>query len=198
MLHTETFYHIYNHANGIENLFIEDKNYPFFIQKYILHIEPIASTYAYCLMPNHFHFLIKIKEEKIIRNIPKFKDIDTSLIPYQISKSFANLFSSYTQAYNKVYKRRGSLFLKNFKYKEINNEKYLFNLLFYIHKNPIHHGFVMNLEDWQYSSYHSYLHSSNNNFIETEYFLNEFSSVENFIKFHQQNILLDDRISLEK
>lgn len=56
-LETGQYYHIYNHANGDDNLFREAKNYPFFLQKYHQHISPIAETIAWCLMPNHFHLL---------------------------------------------------------------------------------------------------------------------------------------------
>ena len=59
-----TFYHIYNHENGNENLFREEDNYQFFLKKWAAYISVIADTYAYCLMPNHFHFLLRIKEEK--------------------------------------------------------------------------------------------------------------------------------------
>lgn len=60
-METEKFYHIYNHANGNENLFIEEENYHFFLQQWDKYISPIADTYAYCLIPNHIHFLIRIK-----------------------------------------------------------------------------------------------------------------------------------------
>ncbi len=58
------FYHLYNHANGNENLFRNEENYLFFLKKFAFYVNPIADTYAYCLMPNHIHFLIAIKEEK--------------------------------------------------------------------------------------------------------------------------------------
>ena len=64
ILEPDHFYHIYNHANGIENLFRTEDNYHYFLKKYHQHISPIAETWAYCLMPNHFHFLVRIKEEK--------------------------------------------------------------------------------------------------------------------------------------
>lgn len=173
MLQFETHYHIYNHANGSENLFREKKNYAYFLKKYHHYINPIADTLAWCLMPNHFHLLVKIKEEKeITKNVKTFSKVSNfgkglgfkanspedfekrnkakSLF---LSKQFANFFSSYTQSYNKVYKRRGSLFLKNFKRKEIKDENYLRNLIFYIHLNPVKHQFVKAPNDWLYSSY---------------------------------------------
>lgn len=62
------YYHIYNRANGSERLFLSDDNYRFFLKKYLQHIEPIVNTYCYCLMPNHFHLLVKVKsEDELIR-----------------------------------------------------------------------------------------------------------------------------------
>ncbi|HEX4372500.1 MAG TPA: hypothetical protein VHZ50_04255, partial [Puia sp.] len=59
-----SYYHIFNHANGDENIFREEENYRFFLEKYVLYIHPVAETLAYCLMPNHFHMLVKIKTEQ--------------------------------------------------------------------------------------------------------------------------------------
>ena len=63
MLSANQYFHIYNHAIGNENLFREEKNYNFFIKKYIKYIVPHTETYAYCLMPNHFHLLLKVNNE---------------------------------------------------------------------------------------------------------------------------------------
>jgi REP element-mobilizing transposase RayT len=64
MFEAEKVYHIYNRANGRENLFIEERNFHFFLDKYFHHISPIAKTFAFCLMPNHFHIMIRIKAEE--------------------------------------------------------------------------------------------------------------------------------------
>lgn len=165
MLHPNTYYHIYNHANGDDNLFREGKNYPFFLKKYHHHIDPIADTMAWCLMPNHFHLLVRIKGERDLkRDFPKFRTLENLnneekelKLSHLLSKQFANFFSSYSQSFNKVYKRRGSLFLKNFKRKVITSEKYLFNLILYIHLNPVKHGFTKKPEDWDWSSYFDFM-----------------------------------------
>src|SRR5690606_5735657 len=105
------YYHIYNHANGNENLFRERENYRFFLQQYQKHITPVADTLAYCLMPNHFHLLVRIKEAetllstfpkllKTTSNLPGFQNLEGLLSPF-ISKQFSNLFNSYTKAFNK-------------------------------------------------------------------------------------------------
>src|SRR5690554_1822032 len=182
MLIFEKYYHIYNHANGNENLFREQKNYEYFLEKYKQHISPIAETIVWCLMPNHFHLLVKIKtEEEIVstssltsssstfpkfqtlekleksRKLEKLKKLETLEAKSNfLSKQFANFFSSYTQSFNKVYGRRGSLFLKNFKRKEILDENYLRNLILYIHLNPLKHGFTNDILDWKWNSYQSF------------------------------------------
>ena len=75
-LSPETTFHIYNRANGNEKLFISAENYRYFIQKYQEHILPIADTFCYCLMPNHFHFLVRIKTEDQLRTaFPKLETL---------------------------------------------------------------------------------------------------------------------------
>lgn len=164
MLTPSNYYHIYNHANGDDNLFKEAKNYPFFLQKYHQHINPIAETIAWCLMPNHFHLLVKIKDEVSLKqDFPKFQTLENLTseerqlrLSYLLSKQFSNFFSSYSQSFNKVYQRRGSLFLKNFKRKLIDSEAYLFQLIIYIHTNLVKHGFTSNLLDWEWTSYSTF------------------------------------------
>lgn len=177
MLEFDKYYHIYNHANGDDQLFREEKNYDFFLRKYRQHIDPIADTKAWCLMPNHFHLLVKIKSEADIveyflkqadppasflssnfSKVPNFRKVDDpeALKSKFLSKQFSNFFSSYSQAFNKIYQRRGSLFLKNFKRKEIENDFYLKTIILYIHLNPIKHGFTRQIDDWPWHSYHEF------------------------------------------
>ena len=56
-------YHIYNHANGRENIFLEEENYRFFPQKYAKYLGGVVDTYAYCLMPNHFHLMVGVRSD---------------------------------------------------------------------------------------------------------------------------------------
>ena len=164
LLQPDTIYHIYNHANGADNLFREEKNYHYFLKKYFEYIQPIAKTYAYCLMPNHFHFMVRVRERSDLLNFFKgrkphqgFETLDEVELSYLISRQFSNLFNGYTQAINKMYNRRGSLFMSNFRRKEINDEAYFSALVKYIHVNPIKHGFTKNLMEWTHSSVHHYL-----------------------------------------
>lgn len=120
------FYHLFNHANGRENLFIEEKNYRFFLEKLALHIIPACRVYAYCLMKNHFHLLISVrtKEELLQLWQPPDTDIvlDDKKFVLKTSKSFSNLFSSYTRAFNKVYERMGSWFIPSMKTELIDSD----------------------------------------------------------------------------
>jgi len=63
-LEPDKYYHIYNHAVGGDNLFCSNENFNYFLQKYKHYITPIADTFAYCLMPNHFHLAVRIKSKK--------------------------------------------------------------------------------------------------------------------------------------
>ncbi|MEP0984207.1 hypothetical protein [Ekhidna sp.] len=179
------FYYIYNHANGSENLFRSDENYHFFLRQWAKYIEPVADTYAYCLMPNHFHALI---QTKIFA--PPFGKYET--FQKYASKQFSNFFSSYTQAFNKMYDQRGSLFMPNFKRKEINSDAYLTQIITYIHKNPIHHGFCNSLDDWPYSSFHALL-STKPTKIKREKVLEWFGGQKAVKVCHLQNVHLTDK-----
>ena len=187
------FYHIYNHANGSENLFRNDENYNFFLRKWSHHIEPIAESYAYCLMPNHFHFLVRIKDEE---NLGKLDQTGFQNLSDFLSKKFSNLFVSYAKAYNKMYDRRGSLFNRPFKAKEIENDSYLTNVIFYIHHNPLHHGFTKSIADWEHSSYHAMI-SNKLTRLKRKEVQSWFGSKNDFKEFHDQAIKGLEKLELE-
>ncbi|MEO6611087.1 MAG: transposase [Chitinophagaceae bacterium] len=188
-------YHIYNHSNGYENIFREKTNYDFFLGRLSLHVLPVAKIYAYCLMPNHFHMLLQVREPKELAGYfiqkPFIKDDrELSLEPFlvkKVSKSFSNLFNSYAQAFNKMYSRMGSLFMQNIKRKEIRGDESFCRVVFYIHANPVHHRFVKTIDKWTYSSY-NILRGSENTVLEREQVLRTFGGRNGFIKYHEQPI----------
>lgn len=95
-------------------------------------------------MRNHFHLLVYFKERsEISENAFDLKEP---------SKQLSHLFNAYAQAVNKKYGRTGSLFERPFERKRIDSEKYLKQLILYIHKNPITHNVVKNIEDYSWSS----------------------------------------------
>lgn len=73
-LKPDTSYHILNHANGFENIFREAENYRFFMDKYQEYIAPVTETYAYALMPNHFHAALRIRRSEVIEELIRNKN----------------------------------------------------------------------------------------------------------------------------
>lgn len=194
-LESDKYYHIFNHAVGKDVLFKTDENYSYFFKKYAFYISPIADTFAYCLMPNHFHFALRIKSQKELQQLltlPKFQTL--AKLNTSISKQFSNLFSSYSQAFNKQQNRRGTLFEKPFKRKQITSDIYFKQLIHYIHYNPVHHQFVDDLRNWKYSSYEIYF-SDKATLLKREEVINWFVNKENFYLFHKKEI--DDKLYVE-
>ena len=199
-------YHIFNHANGFENIFTVDDNYRFYLDKYQQYILPIAETYAYCLLPNHFHLVVRIRRREVLEEVflnfkstnfskfPNFGKVENSgkveitdnIIEQFISKQFANLFSCYTQSFNKVNKRRGSLFLKNFRREPIENKAYFLNAVIYTHRNPVHHAFCDRYTDWSYTSFCE-IKERNSHMIEVDKLLRMFGGRDSFIDLHEQS-----------
>lgn len=199
-------YHIFNHANGFENIFTEDENYRFFIDKYKQYILPIAETYAYCLLPNHFHLVVRIRCKEVIEEliciadnsnfskVPNFGKVESVVtvervgtIEYYISKQFANFFSCYTQSFNKVNKRKGSLFLKNFRRELIDNKDYFLNAVIYTHRNPVHHAFCDRYNDWSYTSFCEII-DGRSRIVEVDKLFRMFGGKNSFIELHEQSI----------
>ena len=83
---------------------------------------------CYCLLRNHFHFLIRIRDPLDARTDP--------------SRCFSNLFNAYARAFNRMYHRTGALFQRPFGRRAVTDDRYFVRLVTYIHHNPQHHGFV--------------------------------------------------------
>ena len=186
-------YHVWTHANGNENLFRSDENYRYFMKKYFLHVYPVVKTYAYCLMPNHLHLMVKVREEQEILEFLRNKRKDPNLQGFEnlgglsncISQQISNLFNAYTKAYNCKYNRKGSLFTPNFGRKQIDSEQYFARLIVYIHNNPVYHGFVENPGEWRYSSWKAYLLAKSTN-VEIQEGLEWFGSINTFKALHHE------------
>lgn len=155
------FYHIYNRSNNKETIFKSDDNYRFFLQRWDRYLTPYVDTFSYALLPNHFHFLVRVRsgnqileaaaEEKTKCGLRFLKGaIELDVLLEDQMKRF---LSSYAQAFNKQQDRHGSVFQKRFKRVSIKNESHLMYLIAYLHYNPIHHGVANHFEDWHYTSF---------------------------------------------
>jgi len=181
MINTENFefdsvYHIFSHVNGKELIFREETNYQFFLKQLDKYIIPIADIYAYCLLPNHFHLLLRFKN---------IEDINVEEEHSFLMKNFGNFLNSYAKAFNKKYNRKGALFLNAVKRKKIIDEKYLLKVLHYIHNNPVNHGLVNEIDEWKHSSYNSYLNSKKESKLNRTEIMQNFDSLEIFRNFHK-------------
>lgn len=148
------YYHIYNRGINRENIFIEERNYRYFMDLYARYIEPVADTFAYCLLRNHFHLLVRIKtEEEQQRDLEGLQDLPGLRKVLSPTQQFSNLFNAYAKAINKAYNRTGGLFQERFGRIEVTSAKYFATLVIYIHRNPQKHGFVKDFREYPYSSY---------------------------------------------
>jgi REP element-mobilizing transposase RayT len=130
------YYHVYNRGCNRERIFANDGNYLFLlrrVQRFL--VDYPLTVIAYCLMPNHYHFLLRPEE-------------DGALSPF-----IQRLFNSYTQAFNKQQRRSGTLFQGRAKSVLVDTDEYVLHLCRYIHLNPVRAGLVAHPGEWPYSSY---------------------------------------------
>ena len=140
------YYHIYNKAVADNLLFIEEKNYHFFLSKVKKYLSRTATILAYCLMPNHYHLVVQLK---------------TSELPESMHK----LALSYAVSFNNTYQRKGHLFLGPYQRKRVNDLLYLLHLSRYIHLNPVAAKLVSRAEEWEFSSYCEYIGKRKSDFV---------------------------------
>ncbi len=130
------YYYIYNRGSGRVEIFQEEDNYYFVlgrIKKYSHEFN--LNLITYCLMPNHYHMLIRQDGEH-----------RAGLLPQRV-------FNSYTKAYNRKNGHSGTLFEGHYKVVHVTGESHLRHLCRYIHANPVKDGLVKKPEEWPYSNY---------------------------------------------
>ncbi len=196
-------YHVYNRGIDKKSIFKTEAQYDFFLKKWKSLIAPFFEIYAYCLMPNHFHFLIQVKTlNTAIKDTIKKQGTSKSLkfiakeISYNefLEDQFKRMFSSYALTFNLQESRTGSLFQKRFKRVLIKSEPRLLYILAYIHHNPIHHGFSQDFEDWKYSSYSAFLNMNKSSLIARNNVFSYFDQNpeqgrDSFINYHKDFII---------
>jgi putative transposase len=206
------YYHIYNRGIDSISIFNENNDYQHFLNLYPNYIEPIAETYAWCLMKNHFHLLVRIKtleeigylkpleNKKDLENkwkiiFPGSPDFKEGLKKPNPSKQFAHLFNAYVKKFNVLYERTGSLLEKNFEKREVDNEVYLKSLVCYIHNNPVHHRFCNSAIEYPWSSYLTII-SLKPTKLKREKVIGWFDTLGNFISTNPEDQNYDDILDL--
>jgi len=130
------YYHIYNRGAGRQAIFLEERNY-IYVLRLLKKVaaESGITVVAYCLLPNHYHWLLRQDGETPAGKVP------------------TRVFGSYTQAFNRAYDHSGTLFEGPYKAHLIDIEVHFVNLCSYIHLNAVHHDLVDTPDAWPYSNY---------------------------------------------
>jgi putative transposase len=172
-LQVGNFYHIYNRGNDRQIIFFDRENYIYFLRLTREHlIGNGIDIVAYCLMPNHYHFLVYLREDKL-------------------SNAMKSLSLAYTKAVNKRFERSGVLFQGRFQSILVSDGDYLVHLTRYIHLNPVKAGFVQHPREWEFSSYAEYAGLREGTLPTTEYVKMQIPNESVYQQFLKGNSLLD-------
>jgi REP element-mobilizing transposase RayT len=160
------YYHVYNRGCNREPIFRDGVDYRFLLQQ-IEHFLPEhpLTIIAYCLMPNHYHFLLRPQK-------------DGAIGPF-----LQRLFSSYTQSFNRRWERSGTLFAGRPKTTLIDTEEYLLHVCRYIHMNPVKAGLVTNPEQWPFSNYREWIGRRNGTLIDRDFVRLYFPTAADYQQF---------------
>ena len=165
------YYHLLNRGAHKVSIFQEEDNYHFVLRKTKMYCSSLNLTpIAYCLLPNHYHFLIRQDGEH-----------RAGLLPQRV-------FNSYSKAYNKRYGHSGTLFEGNYRATAVGNEAYLLHLCRYIHANPVIHGLVDNLADWPYSNYLEWTGEREGTLVDRDFVRGYYPSTSDYQEFVSQYI----------
>lgn len=156
-------YHIYNRGNDKQPIFMEPENYRFFLKQTLKYL-PVnrVDLLAYCLMPNHYHLLIRLNGS------------------FDFSQLMKNFTISFVKAMNTRYQKVGHLFQGEFKAKHVDSTEYLLHLSRYIHMNPVFAKLVNAPDKWEFSSYREYIRAGSKHIVQTGFILSHFDNPRDY------------------
>lgn len=161
-------YHIMFRGTNKQSIFLSDWDYAKMLEILRKLKDDFGfELYAYCLMSNHVHLVIKEKE------------------PRDISKIMHGLLTKYSRWFNIKYERTGTLMESRYKSKPVQYDEYFMHLVRYIHQNPIKAGITEKIGDYRWSSYNRYLGKFKDDLTDVE-FLNDILPESEFVSFHNE------------
>jgi REP element-mobilizing transposase RayT len=190
------FYHVICKAIDGKTLFKDEENKRYFLERYLDFSNEFFDTYAYSLLDNHVHFLIKTKSQlelkiylnqlEINQRTSTFKRFieDKCSFHELIEQQFNRLFISYSLSFNLRCKTSGPLFNRPFKRVEVADNAHLTQLYVYIHANIMKHGLSNDYENYKWSSYRAIISDKPTNILREEV-LKWFGGKERFIQAHK-------------
>ncbi len=144
-------YHVLNRGNNRQDIFLEEKDYLHYLDILKRYKEKFNfKLFAYCLMANHIHLLIRTSNQGTISDIMKAITI------------------AHTRHYHFIYKTSGHVWQGRFKSPIVSDDEYLLTLMRYIEQNPVRAGIVDHPGRYSYSSFHYNTNPKKNNFIDKE------------------------------
>jgi putative transposase len=189
-------YHVYNRTNNKELLFKSDNDREQFLNLYVKYLQPFLDTFSWCLLPNHFHFLTRVKPEQEIKNtltsLPQklLKPTERKYLRNEIATElliefeWKRFFISYSMFFNKQYKRKGNLFHRPFKRLEVKKESHFTEAIVYIHSNPLKHKLCGDFTTYPWSSWHTMI-SKKPTILCRDEVLDWFGGLQPFIDAHK-------------
>jgi REP element-mobilizing transposase RayT len=189
---------VYNRTNNKELLFLSPSDKQLFLNRYAVYPNPFLKTYCYNLLPNHFHFLVRVRSRKeICAHLNKIKPEARKKVEqlyldgiesdeHLIELEWIRFLTSYAMRFNKIHFRTGNLFYRPFKRLVVADEEYFRNAVLYIHTNAFKHG-IKSVDNFGWSSYPALLYSNGRNALHQEIF-NCFNGKECFIQKHDELI----------
>ena len=170
-------YHVYNRGVSRQPIFFCEENWGFFLRRLRQYFLPDqVEVLAYCLMPNHYHLLVRLKSKDFGKKVMQ---------PFGVS---------YTKAINRQQGRVGPLFQGPFRAKWVDMDEYVLHLSRYIHLNPVAAGLVARAEDWAYASYRDYVGLRDGTLPATELVLGQFASRQAYREFVEAYVEPDRKL----
>ncbi|MEX2007551.1 MAG: transposase [Candidatus Levyibacteriota bacterium] len=182
----QEYYHIVNRGVAKMPIFLTQRDYDRFVETFRYYLkkevnkrfsisfdkdkttgleDQIVDVICYCLMPNHFHFLLKQNDDNGIMNFVR-----------KVSNSYAKYF-------NIKYKRKGPLFEGKFKAVRVETNEQLLHISRYIHLNPLVSFITRDLNNYKWSSYPEFLEKDNNNVCSKDIITSQFRYLKNYEQF---------------
>lgn len=160
------YYHIYNRGASGATIFREPDNYLYVLGKMKMYSQKYAiSILAYCLLPDHYHFLVRQNGKQPARLLPQY------------------IFNAYTKAFNRRYEHSGTLFEGPFRALQVYTTPYLLNLCRYIHANPVLHGLAADPGAWPFSNYLEWIEQRQGTLIDRHFVAEHFAGAATYERY---------------
>lgn len=156
-------YHLYYSGGPKEAIFRLEEDYYSFLDSLRKYVCPIVHLYAYCLLPTHFHLLLRVKEKKKLEYVYSEGEM--------LWGQFANMLGAYTKYANDKYHRAGGLINGGIPREVPRNKELLCDLVVYIHQNPQIQGIVSDFRYWPFSSCYAHMRQDRRSMIAKELLL---------------------------